>query len=535
MSSPLSFLFSTVTALALLAGVAAGAPPRTGMPQAGDALSFVGVEVTKFGSRQPLDVGGAGYDAFHPPPAPEYYLQVGFRVESKALAGQNVSVEVVLLGADGAILQARRKGGGQDLVQARRSATLPLDAEGLTGKAAAQFPYADLSLPDGQHRLTIALAARAGGAEAVHQEPLELRVPVRGPIDDMILVDADGNRGRLGEQPAAPPDAAGDLNERLLAAAADGDAETVQALLFQGADPLHPGPAGRCPLHLAAEGGHLEAARILASAPPPDSARQDFGKLQESGGGLFSSDYDPDKPASESDDAAFEERLNALSFDTFMDDVGQNLAIQDNDGLTPLHLAVAGGHFEVADLLAGLEADLEKPDLTGMTALHAAAVSGDDALCALLLAKGASPFSRNSAGQTPLDLAASDAIEKRLKDAIEKRRNDPEHTAARRVVMAFLGAVQRGDAARARQLVTPEQATQLPTQMEPSSFEMEVLSTQQQGERATVIVWTRIADVPSKCKEFKTAFLLQRVGETWLIAQSQTMPFVAALDREEVR
>ncbi|MFH0944461.1 MAG: ankyrin repeat domain-containing protein [Planctomycetota bacterium] len=532
MSSPLPFLLPGVAALALSFGTA-GAGPQTSVFQARASLCFVQVELTKFGERQQLDVSGAGYDAFRPPPTPEYYLQVAFQVESPALAGQNVSVEVALLSADGTILEERKTGGGPGMVPARRSATLAFGPQGLTGKAAAQFPYSGLSLPDGQHQLTIALTARAGGAEASHTEPLQLRVPVRGPIDDMILVDASGNTGRLGEQPATPPEPGGELDESLLSAATRGDAEAVQKLLFQGANVLHIGAGGRTALHLAAEGGHLEAARILASAPPPDSPRQNPGEISDDSGGLFSNNYDPDKPATERDDAAFEDRLKAMSFDSYMEDVERVLATQDDAGLTPLHLAVAGGHFDVADLLVGMGAGLETADQTGMTALHAAAVTADDALCALLLAKGASPYARNNAGQTPLDLAGSEALKRRLKGALDKLANDPEHTAARQVVLAFLGAVKRGDAARARQLVTPEQAERLPAQMAPSSFEMEVLSTEQYGKEAQVVVWTQVADLPSQCKEFKTTYVLRRFDENWLIAESQTLPFVAALDRAE--
>jgi ankyrin repeat protein len=311
--------------------------------------------------------------------------------------------------------------------------------------------------------------------------------------------------------------------------------EAVQNLLFQGANVLHRSVGGRTALHLAAERGHLEAARILASAPPPDSPRQDLGGISDDSGGLFSNNYDPNKPPTEEDNAAFEARLKAMSFDAYVDDVQKVLSMQDDVGLSPLHLAVAAGHFEVTDLLISLGAQLDTPDLTGMTALHAAAVAEDDALCALLLAKGASPYSRNGAGQTPLDLAGSDALKRRLKGAIDKLANDPEHIASRQVVLAFLGAVRRGDAARARQLVTPEQAERLPAQMSPSSFEMEVLSTEQHGLEAQVAVWTQMSDIPSECKEFKTAYLLQRIGESWLIAESETIPFVATLDRKEDR
>jgi len=142
----------------------------------------------------------------------------------------------------------------------------------------------------------------------------------------------------------------------LLAAAQAGDVETVRALAASGADMTVTRGDGMNPLHLAAERGHVDMARVLIDAGAP---------------------YD---------------------------------AVTRIGAYTPLHVASRRGSGEIVRLLLDAGADPTRLTTTsGVTALHlaAAAVNGVDAVAALLEA-GADPDAVEvSAGQTPLMFAAA--------------------------------------------------------------------------------------------------------------------------------
>ncbi len=81
------------------------------------------------------------------------------------------------------------------------------------------------------------------------------------------------------------------------------------------------------------------------------------------------------------------------------------LSKEENDGLTPLHYAAAGGHNAVAQLLLSHKADVNAKTKNGATPLHSAANMGRTKMAALLLAHKANINATNSAGQTPLNVA----------------------------------------------------------------------------------------------------------------------------------
>ena len=146
------------------------------------------------------------------------------------------------------------------------------------------------------------------------------------------------------------------FGDELLEAARDGDAAALRALLRAGADANAARGDGITALHLAAEHGHVEAARALLDAGAATGAGTRIGRY------------------------------------------------------TPLHLAARAGHGEVVVLLLESGADARAATTTsGATALHlaAGAVRGQRAVAALL-AHGADPNAREaSAGQTPLFFAAA--------------------------------------------------------------------------------------------------------------------------------
>ena len=145
-------------------------------------------------------------------------------------------------------------------------------------------------------------------------------------------------------------------DERLLAAARDGQVEVVRTLLQEGADVNAARGDGLTALHLAAEAGNQAAAEALLAAGAAVDAGTRIGRY------------------------------------------------------TPLHLAVRSGHGAVAARLLEAGADPNaRTTNSGVTALHlaAGAIDGGSAVAALL-DHGADPNAREaSAGQTPLFFAAA--------------------------------------------------------------------------------------------------------------------------------
>ena len=88
---------------------------------------------------------------------------------------------------------------------------------------------------------------------------------------------------------------------------------------------------------------------------------------------------------------------------------GSDVEEKDEDGWTPLLIAVYFGHTEVCELLLEKgKANIEEIDDDGDTALNLAATKGDASTVALLLSKGARVDTRNKNGFTPLLAAAAE-------------------------------------------------------------------------------------------------------------------------------
>eukprot|EP00316_Scyphosphaera_apsteinii_P021564 CAMPEP_0119341568 /NCGR_PEP_ID=MMETSP1333-20130426/102707_1 /TAXON_ID=418940 /ORGANISM="Scyphosphaera apsteinii, Strain RCC1455" /LENGTH=169 /DNA_ID=CAMNT_0007353563 /DNA_START=67 /DNA_END=576 /DNA_ORIENTATION=+ len=85
-------------------------------------------------------------------------------------------------------------------------------------------------------------------------------------------------------------------------------------------------------------------------------------------------------------------------------EAGGNIDAKDNDGRTPLHLAVlANDSLAPALLEHGATADMT--DKNGNTALHLAAQCGKIEVAKVLLAAGVSADSKDQMGTTPLEIA----------------------------------------------------------------------------------------------------------------------------------
>lgn len=86
---------------------------------------------------------------------------------------------------------------------------------------------------------------------------------------------------------------------------------------------------------------------------------------------------------------------------------GADICVVEEFGRTPLHCAVAQGHLDcVAYLLdVGGDSVLNAGDHDGDTALHYAALAGNESIVKLLLESAANVFSANIQNETPYDLA----------------------------------------------------------------------------------------------------------------------------------
>jgi cytohesin len=163
-------------------------------------------------------------------------------------------------------------------------------------------------------------------------------------------------------------------------AAEGGSVEAVKILLAAGADPDAADGLGQTPLHWTAAGGHLEASKALLDTGADPRAADDNGRT-------------PMHMAAFGGNKAIVELLLAH---------GVNHDRADDDGRTPLHLAATGGHKAVVELLLARDADVRAKDLAGHTLLHRAAASGNAELVELLISKGMDVNAGDNGAFTPL-------------------------------------------------------------------------------------------------------------------------------------
>jgi uncharacterized protein len=106
---------------------------------------------------------------------------------------------------------------------------------------------------------------------------------------------------------------------------------------------------------------------------------------------------------------------------------GMDVNLHDETGETPLIAAALAKQKEVARLLIDNKADLMARTNKGMTALHAAAYSGDANIAGMLIAHGANVNDqKNVAGITPLHAAAEEdqlaVVEQLIKSGADVKR-----------------------------------------------------------------------------------------------------------------
>ena len=149
---------------------------------------------------------------------------------------------------------------------------------------------------------------------------------------------------------------------------------------------------GRRPLHWAARNGYSEVARCLlnAGADIDAASSPDDGRCT------------PLHLASQ---------LGKVSTVRLLLECGANVLRCHSGGSTPLHDACGGGHVHVAALLlakGGAEL-INVQDEQGLTALHKAVASGELGTVRLLIENGASKTLKTIGGRTPADCAKDEA------------------------------------------------------------------------------------------------------------------------------
>ncbi len=158
-----------------------------------------------------------------------------------------------------------------------------------------------------------------------------------------------------------------DKIKRLLQAAKEGSLEEIKFLLDQkvNVDAIDPSdPLQSTPLHLAAENGQTDAARLLLQhGADPNKARVD-----ENG-------RSPLHLAAGNGHSALIEVL--LEYGANIDQTGKM-------GMTALYRASTTGQLDAARLLIFHGADMHKPDVFGVSALESAVLSKQSALVKLL-------------------------------------------------------------------------------------------------------------------------------------------------------
>ena len=87
-------------------------------------------------------------------------------------------------------------------------------------------------------------------------------------------------------------------------------------------------------------------------------------------------------------------------------DAGANVNGKDDQGGSPSHFAVGGGHKEVVELLISAGADVNTKDEDGLNLLHIAAMEGHKDIIELIIDKGANVNGKNVNRTSPLHYAA---------------------------------------------------------------------------------------------------------------------------------
>lgn len=153
----------------------------------------------------------------------------------------------------------------------------------------------------------------------------------------------------------------------------------------------------KSPLHLAVYSGDLESAKLILQSDPNAANLQDENGLT------------PLHIASRGD---------AINIVKLLLEAGADPKAKDPRKNTPLHSACYFGNIKTAGLLVKANAELNAQNEYGVTPLHMATRMGQSEVVDLLLGAGADPNAKDYKGLTPLDI--SNKINEDKKDIYNK-------------------------------------------------------------------------------------------------------------------
>ena len=188
----------------------------------------------------------------------------------------------------------------------------------------------------------------------------------------------------------------------------------VAALLNVRADPNTANVVGQTPLHLAAARGSPDVLAALVTAGGDPNARDDSDRTVRDWARTHAAFADT--RLLDSLGVGVPDNWNTVEFfaTATAEDVmaalaaGARIEVQDDEGLTPLHLAAGYGPAESVQVLLDHRADIGARNTEGQTPLHLAAENDSaEVLQALVAAGGVDHAARDADGWTPLHVAAA--------------------------------------------------------------------------------------------------------------------------------
>lgn len=190
-----------------------------------------------------------------------------------------------------------------------------------------------------------------------------------------------------------------------------GHVRVARILIDRGADATAKNNHGSTPLHLASSHEKLEFVRFILDYGADVTARDKegltplhhaFGHRYVHGASslrkiskITSRDVRGDRLSSK--------RVKVIRL---LVERGADVAAQDHDGLTPLHLASSWGHMDLAYLLVERGACVTAQGKHGLTPLHLALQRGYVEVARFLVERGADATALHNSGLTPLHLAS---------------------------------------------------------------------------------------------------------------------------------
>lgn len=112
---------------------------------------------------------------------------------------------------------------------------------------------------------------------------------------------------------------------------------------------------------------------------------------------------------------AYAAKFNHLNVAKILIENGADINQKVNTGATALQIALNSDNFDIADYLISQKADVNVKDILGMTALGWAAKDGNMKIVKYLVENGANVNSQNTNGRTIVDMTTSSEIKAYLK------------------------------------------------------------------------------------------------------------------------